>query len=595
MPSLHEILWDLTVDDLKSRLPLLDSKPEGQNKAHLIEAIKASLKADSAAQQWDHLTRLEQGAVAEACHAFDLRHHEARVEAKYGKLPPFSEPLHHGKPFSRRGRDVPTRLNLFLYRCRYPDGYEMPSDLAEALRCFVPKPSALKITPIAKPQGEEGLFIRLTEQDALAEVVALLRLAEQGNLRATEKTAMPTAAGCTKILECLSTGDFFPPEVAHLPNKKKWQQEIGLIKPVGWVRLLKNAGYLGASGSRSKLTPSGIKTLAKPPAEIICELWKKWLKTNKFDEFNRVDEIKGQKSKGHMTTIPPRRNTIQRALMECPPNEWIDLQKFGAFMRAEDFDFEVSYDPWKLYLGEREYGNFGYAGYGGWEVIQFRYLQALLFEYAAPLGLIDIAYLHPADALPGFKDQWGADDLEWLSRYDGLRAFRITNLGAYCFGMISKFKQTHALTSLQLTLFPDLTIRLLSPRIQPAEKLLLETWAEPIASDTWRLHALRSRDAIERGQNIDAFSDFLRNAHKDALPETVEGFLITTKSEATALQSLGEAFLYNCRDVQTTLMILEYKTLKKICHRYGDTQLVVPAAHLPKFQKQVRALGLGII
>lgn|GEM_PF-2096601 len=86
-------MWDLTVDDLKLRLPLLDSKAKGQNKAHLIEVLKESLTGNAMVQQWQRLTPLEKSAIAEACHAHDLRHHEARVEAKYGKVPPFSTPI----------------------------------------------------------------------------------------------------------------------------------------------------------------------------------------------------------------------------------------------------------------------------------------------------------------------------------------------------------------------------------------------------------------------------------------------------------------------------------------------------------------------
>lgn len=37
-------------------------------------------------------------------------------------------------------------------------------------------------------------------------------------------------------------------------------------------------------------------------------------------------------------------------------------------------------------------------------------------EHAASLGLMDIAYIHPQDARKDFRDQWGADDMKWLSR-----------------------------------------------------------------------------------------------------------------------------------------------------------------------------------
>ena len=114
----------------------------------------------------------------------------------------------------------------------------MPSDLAQRLREFVPEPPEPSIPTLKAPAPEENLYVRLTEHEALPEVMALLRLAEQGNLRISAKTGMVSAAGCRKILECLSGGDFFPPEVAYLADKKSYDQEIGAIKPIGWARLL---------------------------------------------------------------------------------------------------------------------------------------------------------------------------------------------------------------------------------------------------------------------------------------------------------------------------------------------------------------------
>jgi hypothetical protein len=35
-----------------------------------------------------------------------------------------------------------------------------------------------------------------------------------------------------------------------------------------------------------------------PPAQVLRGLWQKWLKTTLFDEFSRVDAIKGQNPRG---------------------------------------------------------------------------------------------------------------------------------------------------------------------------------------------------------------------------------------------------------------------------------------------------------
>jgi hypothetical protein len=62
--------------------------------------------------------------------------------------------------------------------------------------------------------------------------------------------------------------------------------------------------------------------------------------------------------------------------------------------------------------------------------LQLRYLLCFLFEYVAALGIIDVAYIEPNGARNDFRNLWGADDLEFLSRYDGLVYFRLTPLGA---------------------------------------------------------------------------------------------------------------------------------------------------------------------
>jgi hypothetical protein len=68
---------------------------------------------------------------------------------------------------------------------------------------------------------------------------------------------------------------------------------------------------------------------------------------------------------------------------------------------------------WKL---DPQYGSLGYDGYHHWEILEGRYTLAVLFEYSGTLGLIDLDYVHPHGERDDFRDQWGDDDLDALSR-----------------------------------------------------------------------------------------------------------------------------------------------------------------------------------
>jgi len=73
---------------------------------------------------------------------------------------------------------------------------------------------------------------------------------------------------------------------------------------------------------------------------------------------------------------------------------------------------------------------------------------------SAPLGLIDIAYTNSAGAREDLHENWGTDDLESLSRYDGLHAIRINALGAYVLGLAEYRSPETATTAQSITVLP---------------------------------------------------------------------------------------------------------------------------------------------
>lgn len=87
--------------------------------------------------------------------------------------------------------------------------------------------------------------------------------------------------------------------------------------------------------------------------------------------------------------------------------------------------------------------------------------------------MIDIAYEHPAGARDDFHGQWGTDDLIFLSRYDGLRYFRLTPLGAFILNRTDHYESHKDDSTVSLTVLPNRQIRIDEGDLSPDQKLLL--------------------------------------------------------------------------------------------------------------------------
>jgi hypothetical protein len=320
------------------------------------------------------------------------------------------------------------------------------------------------------------------------------------------------------------------------------------------------------------------------------------MKTTLLDEFSRIDEIKGQNSSGHvMTAVAPRRAAIEDALQACPAGRWIDLDEFSRFMQASERDFEVTHDPWKLYLSERQYGSLGYDGSSGWDILQSRYIAALLFEYAATLGMVDVAYIEPKGARDDYHGMWGADDLEYLSRYDGLSEFRLTALGAYVLGTEDAYRPLAVPSSLGLSVLPSLQVNVRHGTVSAEEALLLENWAEAVDKGSWRLNREKALAAVEKGYDIAELRAFLESRDDMPLPETVDALIRGCERNGKALRLSGNAVLIECLDEEIAQRIVQHKETVALCARAGPKTLVVRADQLNKFRERVRVLGFGMV
>jgi hypothetical protein len=187
------------------------------------------------------------------------------------------------------------------------------------------------------------------------------------------------------------------------------------------------------TGGRLELSARGRAALARPSYEALAALWVRWLGGVSTDELARMEAIKGQRKSGTLTSAVIRRAAVTAALATLEPGAWTGIGKLLGILRAQRPPLVAARSLralWRLYVIDSYYGSLGHAGPRAWDLVEGRYALCVLFEYAATVGLIDVAYTDPRGARDDYRALWGAEQLSCLSRYDGLLAVRVNELGA---------------------------------------------------------------------------------------------------------------------------------------------------------------------
>ncbi|OYQ65365.1 hypothetical protein B9G53_08140 [Pseudanabaena sp. SR411] len=602
-PSLQQALEVKTVDELKKLCALLSLDQKLTRKADLVTVILQQIEGVKIQKIWQQLDELQKAAIAEVVHSSGNNYNADAFVAKYGQKPNFGT----GDRYSSRYQ--PSLLSFFLYQG------VMPSELKQTLKVFVPKPQATCLNEVGDTipdiflvrhqrywndqEYEVPLTVCEMEQVAQKDLLSVLRLIQSGKVSVSDKTSLPSGATVKAIATILLGGDFYDDQQRKAEAQYHYRSpddDIGGIKAFAWTALLQVGNMAELSGKKLVLTKAGLKALQEPPAKTLQTLWKRWLKNTTFDEFRRIDEIKGQMGKGSrgMTAVAGRREVIANALSECSIGKWTQFTDFSKYMVASGHLFEVTRDPYELYICELGYGNLGYSGSHDWHILQERYMRCLLFEYAATLGLIDVGYVDPGVAWRDFGDLWGTEDLHFLSRYDGLIYFRLTALGAYCLGLTEKYQPVAIANSQTLRVLPNLEIMASGTGLNISDALVLDRYAQRISDEIWQLDLDQLLTAIEDGHQVTELKQVLEQNTSEPLPESVQEFLNNASEKASSLRDLGDAKLIECASSHLATLIANDPLTKKYCQLVGSRALVVLAIHEGKFRKALRQIGYAL-
>ncbi|OLC38821.1 MAG: hypothetical protein AUH28_01535 [Acidobacteria bacterium 13_1_40CM_56_16] len=598
--TLQNALFDhMNSDDLK-KLGALTKQKLPSRKGDLVDVITRHLEGDGLQTAWRGLDELQRAAVAEVVHSEETYFPADLFRAKYGR-----DPVWESNEENRYYRK-PSPLCFFFYKGIMPD------DLKARLKTFVAPPTKAKIASLdrvpdvydvpyrtwnasTRSYQEETeakpLTVHETERAAQRELLAVLRLIDAGKVAVSDKTRRPSGSTLDAIAAVLDGSDYYPP----VPVKSKWDDEnAGPIRAFAWPLLVQAGGLAQLSGSRLQLTRAGRQSFSEPPAGTIRMLWKKWLITTIIDELSRIECVKGQTGKGQrtMSAVAPRRTAIAGALSECPAGVWISTDDFFRFIRASGATFIVTRNSWSLYICDPHYGSLGSGC--GW-ILEERYLLGLLLEYAATLGLLDVALIPAAGARPDYGDLWGTDELPFFSRYDGLMYFRINPLGEYCFGMAPAYQSAPLQVKPVLRILPNLEIAAIGPDLEQGDRLALDTYATRVSEYVWRLDSGKLLAAIEEGRPVAEIREFLAARSGTEIPDAVARLLDDAAERSVKLQDRGPARLIECADPALAALLANDSRIRKYCMRAGDRHLAVPASSETAFKRAVKEAGYLVL
>ncbi|MFW8601888.1 hypothetical protein ACOHYD_10475 [Desulfobacterota bacterium M19] len=286
----------------------------------------------------------------------------------------------------------------------------LPSSLADLLRPLIPKPAAYYITP--RPEKKETAYVYCCEDSILPEISRTIKFIGLGHLT-LKKNGHPTVRGLRALVETAGMKEIYPAGISG---------ELRYLKVTNIVTLL----------NYTELPDTEIA-----PHKLLRNIFQQWLKTDFCLSMQLLRHLRMESSYyGYDdNTSHNIKKNLGRVLKSLPADGWADLEDIVEFIIVRRINIQeikdlVFYSTVHRYKDWEESTSVTTAN-----VKQVLYLPLLkaFFFMAAALGLVEIGYDQPEN--PHYQRL----NLEYLSKYDGLRQVRLTKLGAYVSGKINKY------------------------------------------------------------------------------------------------------------------------------------------------------------
>ncbi len=531
---------------------------------------------------WHAMDKLSQKALAAAYHNDGFFNQEV-FYARYGALPK------RPKSSSYLWSTEPILLDLFIHkfmgRARiHPLIMPLLADIVPPFEPFRLKGQEEPPKTVKVHDQEIELLRADREQAGLHDLTLYLTLLNQGKIKLSSSTGLPTPKSIETLTERLHQGDLFE-------EREKPQDAI---IPIGLSMFCDGAELVTYKGN---LTSLGKQYLATRDPELLLEAFETWVSKGRYDELHRLKAIKGQRARGVRLTRPgERREKIIEALSWSPTGVWISIFDFYRAIKIWELDFDLEEGGLdKLYVGYRQGTRDWYEPWASyedaWMLTNGLYINLIIMEYLAAIGAVDIVYTYPDNgtfpAFPYYSDQIG------FSRYDGLLFFRINPLGAFLFGQADAYTPSQAQEDTLFFITPEREIVLLKDELTPVEQAQLDQITEMRKGRRF-LSRSKLLAILDNFPDLEIQRVFLEQHHRGPLPEEVKAWLTQVEENSKALRVVHKSLTIKVRSAELAQKILDDPKAGRIARRLDAKTLIIPASRETAFRNALREMGYGL-
>lgn len=572
MMTLAQALDRMNGDALKGYFDLLGGKKLTRKADRIDHICRQMLSAETLPGVWQRLDPVAQQAVSNAYHNEGLFDMQAFI-AQYGDLPPRPKGDDYYSVYYRQ----PILFDLFVINS------QVPADLMPLLENLVLPVERFQLEGIATLPARfsrGGMSSQIhqveTENVGRADLLTFLQFVEYGALSWSQTNRELTAGSLRKVYDSLVAADFHP-EPAKLTGRH-------VIRPFGLNVFTQSAGLVEAG----RLSAAGREYLKSQSPTLFLEAFERWVEQGQFDELTRIAQLRGLNARGTRLTPPAsRREKIIEALSWCPTDRWISIQDFYRAVKIWQFDFDVELTGWsQLYAGP--YKDYGYMNDNDyWSIVHGLYINAVVMEYMATIGAVDVAYVSEAFSIVDHAEFY-FDSV--LSLHEGLLYFRINKWGAFLLGQADDYVPALPPRRELFVIDEALQLQVLTDLL-PGEQLQLDVVAEQVEGNRYRLGPEKLLTAVESGQEFDRLADFLTSNNRGLPPQPVLDWLAQLKRNIGLFKEGTTAVMIRLKQPGLLAVIEQDTALSKLCRPLDNTMVLVQSSNLKKFRQRLKEVG----